>query len=226
MLGEPIDELTTAVRHHVYESFVARGHPPTLQEMADRAGTPAQEVVRALVHLEGGRALILSPARDRVLVAPPFSAIPTPFWVETADGSWWGNCAWESLGIAALVNQDAVIRTSAGAHGHPLEIRVADAEVSDSGAVMHIPVPAAQWWDDIRFTCANILFFAAERDVHEWSVRHDISAGSTLDLQQAWSLARDWFSGRLERDWKRLSPTEAAESFRKAGLEGAFWKLG
>jgi len=226
MPGASIDESARGVRHHVYESFVGRGHPPTLQEMADRAGTPAEEVVRALVHLETTRALILSPARDRVLVAPPFSAIPTPFWVETAAGAWWGNCAWESLGIAALVNRDAVIRTSAGAHGRLLEIRVADGEVTGSETVMHIPVPAAQWWDDIRFTCANILFFAAENDVHEWSVRHGIPAGSTLDLRRAWSLAQDWFSGRLERDWRRLSPTEAAESFRKAGLKGAFWTLG
>jgi hypothetical protein len=39
-------------------------------------------------------------------------------------------------------------------------------------------------------------------------------------------LAKDWFSGRLDRDWERLSPTEAAESFRRAGLDGAFWGLG
>jgi hypothetical protein len=225
-MGESIGALAAGVRHHVYRSFVGRGHPPTLQEMADDSGASAQDVVRALVHLEAGRALILSPARDRVLVAPPFSAIPTPFWVETPRGSWWGNCAWESLGIAALLKEDAVIRTSAGAHGLPLEIRTAGGGIADSEAVMHIPVPAAQWWDDVRFTCSTILFFTTDQEVREWSARHDIPAGSTLDLHQAWSLARDWFSGRLRRDWKRLSPSEAAESFRRAGLDGSFWSLG
>src|ERR671919_208976 len=86
-----IGELASGVRLHVYESFVARGHPPTMQEMADKSGAPAHEVIRALVHLEQSRALILNPARDRVVVAPPFSAIPTPFWVETSAGSWWGS---------------------------------------------------------------------------------------------------------------------------------------
>jgi len=226
MSSDSIGELAAGVRHHVYESFVRRGHPPTLQEMANEAASPAEKVVRALVHLEQSRALILSPARDRVLVAPPFSAIPTPFWVETAAGSWWGNCAWESLGIAALMDEDAVIRTSAGAHGAPVEIRTTDEGVVDSGAVMHIPVPAAQWWDDIRFTCATILFFTAEQDVHEWSARHDLPTGRILQLDQAWSLAQDWFSGRLEREWERLAPNEAADSFRRAGLDGAFWGLG
>jgi hypothetical protein len=218
-------ELAPGVRQHVYESFVTRGHPPTLQEMADRAGAPAQDVVRALVHLDSNRALILSPARDRVIVAPPFSAIPTPFWVETSGGSWWGNCAWESLGIAALVNQDAVIRTSAGAQGRPLEIRTSAGAVTDSDAVMHIPVPAAQWWDDVRFTCATILFFSTREEVDEWSVQHDLPTGRVLDLRQVWSLARDWFSGRLDRDWRRLTPDEAAGSFARAGLHDAFWSL-
>ncbi|HZA40729.1 MAG TPA: alkylmercury lyase family protein [Actinomycetota bacterium] len=221
-----IGELASGVRLHVYESFVARGHPPTMQEMADKSGAPAHEVIRALVHLEQSRALILNPARDRVVVAPPFSAIPTPFWVETSAGSWWGNCAWESLGIAALLDQDAVVRTTAGAQGRPLEIRTSGGAVAGSGAVMHIPVPAAHWWDDVRFTCATILFFSTREEVDEWSARHDIPTGSVLDLGQAWSLAQDWFTGRLDRDWRRLTPAEAAESFDRVGLRGHFWTLG
>jgi hypothetical protein len=193
--------------------------------MADEAEAAAQDVVRALVHLASHRALILSPAGDRVIVAPPFSAIPTPFWVETSEGSWWGNCAWESLGIAALLNQDAVIRTSGGAQGRPLEIRTAAGAVTDSDAVMHIPVPAAQWWSDVRFTCSTILFFTSRQEIDQWCERHDLPAGSVLDLQQAWSLAQEWFAGRLEPDWKRLTPAEAAESFDRAGLHGAFWNL-
>jgi hypothetical protein len=224
-MNVPIDELAAGVRQHVYRSFVARGHPPTLSEMADEAGGEEKEIVTALVHLEQGRALILNPAKDRVIVAPPFSAIPTPFWVEAASGSWWGNCAWESLGIGALVEEDIVIRTSAGAEGRPLEIRAAGGDFVDSGAVMHIPTPAARWWDDIRYTCATILFFSGEGAALEWSERHGVTAGRVLSLAQAWSLAGDWFAGRLDREWKRLTPAEAAASFRRAGLEGGFWSL-
>jgi len=224
-MSESVGDLARGIRQHVYESFVGHGHPPTLQEMAGKARAEAQQVVRALVHLEQERALIVSPARDRVLVAPPFSAVPTPFWVETSNGSWWGNCAWESLGIAALLNADCVIRTSSGAEGQPLEVHTTNGQVVDSGAVLHIPVPAAQWWDDIRFTCATIMFFTSEEEVRLWSARHDIPLGSVLRLNQAWSLAGDWFSGRLEREWSRLTPEEAEKSFRRAGLSGGFWSL-
>jgi len=78
--------------------------------------------------------------------------VPAPFWVETPKGSWWGNCAWEALGIAALLECDASIRTTSGACGDALDVRVRDGVVEPSSVRMHVAVPAARWWDDVAFT--------------------------------------------------------------------------
>jgi hypothetical protein len=40
-----------------------------------------------------------------------------------------------------------------------------------------------------------------------------------------WRLARGWYSGRLERGYRRREPAEAAEYFSSVGLRGPFWGL-
>lgn len=219
------DSLDRDLRLRVYERVVERGHPPTIEELATDFVIHRSEVLSALRRLETGRALILSPDKTHIRVAPPFSAVPTPFRVETARGAWWGNCAWESLGIAATLQCDAKIRTTVGACGPALEIDVRGDRVEPRELLMHIAVPARQWWDDVAFTCGTILFFTSAADVDAWCRRSGVTHGAVLTMDQAWSLAKRWFSGRLERDWRRLTPVEARASLAEAGLTGPFWEL-
>ena len=44
---------------------------------------------------------------------------------------WWGNCAWCSLGIAALLKDDVSITTSLGAHGEQVIIHIKGGEVQE-----------------------------------------------------------------------------------------------
>jgi hypothetical protein len=85
-------------------------------------------------------------------MAMPFSAVPTPFRVTTAEGAWFANCAWDALGIPAALGVDARIATSCADCGQPMTTEVHGGHlVNDSGVIL-FAVPAAHWWDDIRFT--------------------------------------------------------------------------
>ncbi|HKD99691.1 MAG TPA: organomercurial lyase [Planctomycetota bacterium] len=217
--------LDSDVRLRVYRHVVEKGHPPSVAELARATGIAETDVVASLRRLAAGRALILGPNADRIAVAPPFSAVPTPFWVETSKGSWWGNCAWESLGIAATLEIDARIRTASGAAAAPLEVVVRGGRVEPKDVVVHIVVPAARWWDDVGFTCSTILFFRGAGEVDAWCAAHGVPRGELLTAEQAWHLAKRWFGGRLDRDWRRLTPAEAKTSLREIGRTGPFWEL-
>jgi hypothetical protein len=66
--------------------------------------------------------------------------------VDAGGRTWWGNCAWDGLGIvAALGLPDADVT----AQGVTLEVRGGAVR---GDAVFGVLVPAAHWWDDIGFT--------------------------------------------------------------------------
>ena len=60
---------------------------------------------------------------------------------------WYGNCAWDGLGIVAALGLREVDVSSGG-----VTLRVRDGSVVDEGERFHVAVPAARWWDDIAFT--------------------------------------------------------------------------
>ena len=213
------------VRLKVYEQLRDHGYPPSAAELAATLDVAVDDVLASFARLAEGRALILGATGDRVQVAPPFSAVPTPFWVETPRGAWWGNCAWESLGIPALLETDAVIRTTSGATGEDLEVRVVDGRLATDDVLVHVAVPARRWWEDVRFTCGTLLFFRAEGEVDAWCQARGIRRGGTAPAAAFWELAKVWFTGRFDPGWRRLTPAEARRSFEGVGLRGPFWEL-
>ena len=219
------DELDRLVRVTVYERFLEHGYPPSAYELASTFDREKDDVMASFARLSESRALILNRPGDRVIVAPPFSAVPTPFWVKTPRGAWWGNCAWEALGIAALLETDARIRTTSGATGEPLLVVVDSGRVGPENVLVHFTMPVHRWWEDVRFTCATLLFFRSRGEIDAWSQDHGLPRGEEITLSQCWTLARTWFMGRFDPDWKRLTPEEAKKSFEEVGLQGDFWKL-
>ena len=148
-----MSDVDTRVRLHVYERFVAQGWPPTFDETATALGLPAEEVRASYRRLEEGRVLALAPGTANIWMAYPFSAVPTTFRVLADDGrSWWGNCAWDGLGILAAVQADGSVDTSCADCGERIEFRVENGELQPVEAVIHFAVPARRWWDNIGFT--------------------------------------------------------------------------
>jgi hypothetical protein len=127
-----VTERELQVRRAVFEAFAATGSPPEV-DAADLAPLERRHVV---VVREG-----------RVWMAHPFAGHRLGTRVAAPDGrEWWGNCAWDGLGIVAALGLGDAVMSSGG-----VEVRVRDGSVSDD-ALFHVAVPARHWWDDIEHT--------------------------------------------------------------------------
>jgi hypothetical protein len=146
------EKLDRQVRLSVYRHFVRTGHAPSLRETSGDIGADPAAISASFERLDANHVLVLHPITRRLWMAMPFSAIPTEFRVTSGERSWWANCAWDALGISAMLQIPAEITTSCSDCGDPLTVRTTGRTLSDASGVVHFAVPAAAWWDDIGFT--------------------------------------------------------------------------
>ena len=151
-MAAEVDAFDARVRAAVYDAIITNGAVPTCAALAATLGRAPGEIAAALHRLHAGHVLVLQPERDEILMANPFSAVPTAFTVESGTQSYWGNCVWDALGILAMLGRDGRLLTSCADCGAALTLEVrAGVLVGDMG-VAHFSVPARRWWDDIAYT--------------------------------------------------------------------------
>src|SRR3954447_24004735 len=119
----------SALRRRIFEGFAATGEPP------DVDGLEAL-VEEHIVVLRNGA----------IYMAHPFAAHHECARVDSGGRVWWGNCAWDGLGIVTALGLPSATVTAQG-----ITIWVADGVVSGD-AVFTVEVPASRWWDDIAYT--------------------------------------------------------------------------
>ena len=139
------------VRASVYDVAMATGLPPTVHELAQRLGMPTGAVREALERLATAKALVLQRESREVLMANPFSAVPTPFAVHAKGHLYYGNCIWDALGIPAMLQADACIETSCGCCSEAMRLSVEGGELQPATGVVHFAIPAHRWWQDIVY---------------------------------------------------------------------------
>ncbi len=140
------------VQQYLYRTAAKRGRPPHSADVAEALGTTPENVLAGFARLAERRLLALAPESGEIVMAPPFSAVPTPFLVTAGGQSYFGNCVWDAYGISAALGADAEIDASCACCGEPMTLRVEDGSAVPERAVAHFAVPAAHWWDDIVFT--------------------------------------------------------------------------
>lgn len=144
------DDLT--LRGVTYGHVVQLGRVPMAADIAAAVNRSRGEVIAGWKRLHAEHALVLSQESGEIVMANPFSAVPTAYRVQ-ASGQWWyGNCAWDAFGICAALHADGRIETSCPDCGDTLRIAVRGQRPDDEGLLFHCLVPAARWWDDIVFT--------------------------------------------------------------------------
>jgi hypothetical protein len=146
-----VDARLLAVRNLTYRMFVELGRAPSMEEVARAAGLSSVEVNAAWGALEREHALVLNPATDEIRMANPFSAVPTAYRVRAAGRWWYGNCAWDALGICAALDTDGRVETSCPDCGETISFDVRGQRPDDERLLFHCLVPASRWWDDIVF---------------------------------------------------------------------------
>ena len=114
----------TAVLQQVLRTFVERPGPAEVEQIVAAFADGPPEGIRAdLVRLNEDDLIQI---RDGLVdVAYPFSAFPTPFVVQLADGQErYACCAIDALGIAPMLGHRVRIRSRCHHCGEPLELWV------------------------------------------------------------------------------------------------------
>ena len=122
-----------ALRREILEALAATGAPPDLDD---------DETLRSLADQH----VVVLDDDGAIVMAHPFAAPGADARVDGGGRTWWGNCAWDGLGIVAAVGLRQATLTSTG-----VSVGVSDGEV-EPGPVFHVEVPARRWWDDIAYT--------------------------------------------------------------------------
>jgi hypothetical protein len=146
-------EFDTTVKLNIYETLAETTHAPSTFEVARALDAPLPEVQAAFERLHQKRLLVPEPDDpSRIRMAPPFSGVPTPFRVTARGQVYYGNCAWDALGVSAALHADAVIEGEDGYSAEPMRLEVRDGHPVPEPCVIHFAVPVARWWDDIIYT--------------------------------------------------------------------------
>ena len=146
------EELHTKLRTAIYDHFVAAGNAPTKDELVKKMGGPQQEIEAAFHKMAEKHILVLQEGEDEILMAIPFSAVPTSFIVESEGVNYWANCMWDAVGIPAALHQDSRITTKCPDCGDAIELKIEAGKLQGDQGVVHFLLPPKQWWDDIVFT--------------------------------------------------------------------------
>ena len=106
------------VKLAVYRYFAETGGPPSCDQVAERVGTSAGEVVQAYQRLRAQRVLVLEDDGLSVRMAPPFSGVATQHVVKARQPvvlcQLRMGCARYSCGAAAVGDHLLTLRTIDG----------------------------------------------------------------------------------------------------------------
>ena len=149
MIAGPLDR---EVRRSVYDGTIARGAPPSAQQVSSELGVSMDQVRASFERLAAERVLVLERDTREIAMAMPFSAFPTPFPTRVGEITYHGNCAWDALGIAAMLRRDAEIAAGCGCCPMPLPLRVSSGSLERAPGLVHFAVPARRFWDNVVFT--------------------------------------------------------------------------
>ena len=142
-----MEEADLELRRRTYGFLVEHGRAPAAHELGN-----AYEVLEGWRRLDAEHAVVLNPVTDELRMLNPFSVVPTAHRVRAGGRWWYGNCAWDALGICAALHTEGRIETSCPDCGDQLAFEVRDERPDDESLLFHCLVPASHWWDDIVFT--------------------------------------------------------------------------
>ncbi len=223
MHDNPISD--AALHYNIIKYFVDHGYAPVTSELATLLNAREDEVVSALHRLAENHGVVLHPNSARIWVAHPFSTMPANFLVHSADSRWWGNCAWCSLGIAALLDREVAITTVLGADGRQVDVHIRNGRVVESNYLVHFPVPMRHAWDNVIYTCSTMLLFESERDIYRWCAEHRIPRGDVQPIERVWEFSKVWYGSHLNPDWHKWTNKEARQIFEQFGFSGTIWHI-
>jgi len=148
---EQTQEFDARVRVFTYRYMLRNEKSPAIREIAAALHCPAAKVRGALARLSESHAFMQQENGELWRVAP-FSCTPTAFPVTVGKRSWFANCIWDALGIPAMLGKDAEIQAACGCCNYDMPLQIHNGKLSSTQGVVHIAVPAREWYKDVVFT--------------------------------------------------------------------------
>ena len=145
-------DFDTQIKLAIYHHFAETGRRPSPAEVAERAGAEVDNVLAAYPRLRAQRVLALEADGESIRLAPPFSGVPTQHVVTAGGVQYFANCAWDSFGNLAALQQAGQVHSRCEQSGAPLQLEVGRDGPPPSTWLFHCLVPASKWWADIVFT--------------------------------------------------------------------------
>lgn len=138
------------IRLFIYQALAAGGRAPDADDLAIQFGISPSHARIALQRLHDAHALVLREGGGGILMANPLAALPTDYRVRIGDSALYANCAWDALGIPAMLGADARIEARHPLDGNLIELAVEEDRLSGCrGLLVHFALPFRQWYDDI-----------------------------------------------------------------------------
>jgi hypothetical protein len=149
-----VTERDWQLRLVIYQFFVDNERPPTADEAARLVGISPDEAVVAYRRLHDAHALLLDRDTGAIRIANPLSAIPTDYRVRANGHEYYANCAWDSLGVPAMLHADATIEATIADDPEPMRYAIENGELraEGGGGIVHFPLPFRHWYDDLVHT--------------------------------------------------------------------------
>lgn len=139
------------LRLFVYRHIIAKQECPTVTQMTKSLRRSRSSICSGLARLSESHAF-MTQENGELWRAAPFSAIPTAFPVRVGKRSWYGNCIWDALGIPAALSKDAQIDAACACCNYDMPVEVKDGKLASGKGIIHIAVPARDWYKDVVFT--------------------------------------------------------------------------
>jgi hypothetical protein len=218
--------ITTSNLHYtIIREIIDNGFAPSVEDLSKILNADEDDVIKGLYDLQEHHGVVLHPNETKIWVIHPFSLAPTNFYVKSKKGEWWGNCAWCSLGVAALLKVDVKIITTIGAETKQIEINIIHGEIQEKNYYLHFPIPMKNAWDNVIYTCSNMLVFENEQQINAWSKKHKIPKGDVQPIEKIWNFSKKWYGNHLNPEWKKWTKEEAKQLFQEFDLENKIWQV-
>ncbi|WP_305952324.1 alkylmercury lyase family protein [Emticicia oligotrophica] len=214
------------LHYQILKGIIDNGFAPSIDELSDIFNSNQESIIQGLYELQEYHGVVLHPNEPKIWAIHPFSLAPTNFYVQSKKGQWWANCAWCSLGVAALLNDDVKITTTIGAETKQVEINIINGVIQEKNYFIHFPIPMTKVWDNVVYTCSNMLIFENEEQINDWSARHNIPKGDIQPIEKFFNFAKKWYCNHLSPEWTKWTIEEAKQMFRDHELHGKIWELG
>lgn len=139
------------MRRYIYDRVIGSGMVPRASEIARAVHVSEEAAIESLRRMHDAHILVVDYAGE-ILMANPFSAVPTAFEVRSGAKRWFGNCIWDALGILAMLQIDGDVRTACSDCSVPITLEIRNGSIASQHSIVHFALPVKQWWNNIVFT--------------------------------------------------------------------------